>query len=63
MFNQRSWLDANIFAIPSEMKLKLTDAEWESFLVLCGEAFGAITPISLSHFQAFFVATRDYYPP
>eukprot|EP01126_Amoeba_proteus_P049876 TRINITY_DN5853_c0_g1_i4.p1 TRINITY_DN5853_c0_g1~~TRINITY_DN5853_c0_g1_i4.p1 ORF type:complete len:314 (-),score=51.62 TRINITY_DN5853_c0_g1_i4:58-999(-) len=42
LFNQKTWFDANRFAIPSEMKKKLTSVEWEMFLQLCGQAFGVL---------------------
>jgi len=39
MFNNKTWFDANRFAIPSEIRIKLGNAYWESFLELIGEAY------------------------
>jgi len=38
MFNNKTWFDANRFAIPSEIRIYLADL-WEGFLDLIGEAY------------------------
>jgi len=38
MFNNKTWFDANRFAIPTEIRTKLQD-NWEKFLNLIGEAY------------------------
>jgi hypothetical protein len=38
MFNNKTWFDANRFAIPSEIRLQLLDM-WDGFLELIGESY------------------------
>jgi len=38
MFNNKTWFDANRFAIPSEIRTYLSDM-WDDFLDLIGEAY------------------------
>jgi len=38
MFNNKTWFDANRFAIPSEIRINLAEM-WEDFLDLIGEAY------------------------
>jgi len=39
MFNNKTWFDANRFAIPTEIRTKLSPPTWEKFLYLIGEAY------------------------
>jgi len=38
MFNNKTWFDANRFAIPTEIRTKL-QKDWDKFLALIGEAY------------------------
>eukprot|EP01126_Amoeba_proteus_P050071 TRINITY_DN5883_c0_g6_i1.p1 TRINITY_DN5883_c0_g6~~TRINITY_DN5883_c0_g6_i1.p1 ORF type:complete len:230 (+),score=51.41 TRINITY_DN5883_c0_g6_i1:709-1398(+) len=61
LFNQKTWFDANRFAIPSKLKQKLTAAQWASFVDLCGDAFvvlrrhqGMLTTIITNTFKQLY---------
>jgi len=65
IFNNKTWFDANRFAIPTEIRMKLGKTEWEKFLYLIGEAYRLLRRQRgiLTYFVTHLFRTRKFNEP